>query len=256
MFKQPARYFVWSTLFLVIAIVVASLSAGFAFRSVDASPNAQTETLRTINVSGQGIVQVAPDVVYVTIGVESLNPDVQIAVDDVNGRIANVTDALLATGIAQEDIRTEMFNIYQESYGPFEGTTTPNYSFRVMIYLNVKVHNVDNIGDILSTAINAGANAINNIQFGVEDTATFESEARLMALKDAESRANEIADAQSLTITGIQQISDYGGGLNGFSGEKFGLGGGGGGGFDVGSVPISAGTLTFNISVNVTYTFE
>ena len=255
MFTLKNRYLSLGVLgFLIVALVVGAV-AGLNFRSADASPNAQADVLRTINVSGEGSVQIKPDIVYVTLGVERLDPDVTVAVDDVNARMENITQALIDAGIAEEDIRTEMYNIYQETYGPMGDPNVPQANFHVMLYLNVKVRNVDAIGDVLSTAINAGANAVNNLQFGIEDASAYEATARQLALDDADARAQEIADYKGLTVTGVQSISTYGGGSVPFAAEKFGVGGGGGG-FDVGSVPINSGTLTLSISVNVTYTFE
>lgn len=239
---------------LVVTLVVGAV-VGSTYRSADASPSAQSETPRTINVSGEGSVQVEPDIVYVTLGVEKLDPDVTVAVDDVNSRTEAITQALLDAGIAEEDIRTEMYNIYQENYGPPGDLNVPASNFRVMLFLNVKVRDVDAIGDILSTAVGAGANAVNNLQFGIEDPTAYENEARQLALDNADLRANEIAEYKDLTVTGVQHISAYGGGAVPFSAEKFGVGGGGGG-FDAASVPINSGTLTLSISVNVTYTFE
>lgn len=249
------RYLGFGAMGLLIVAVVAGSFMGFTYRSVDASPNAQTDVVRTINVSGEGSVQVEPDIVYVTLGVERLDPDVTIAVDDVNARSESVRQALLDAGIAEEDIRTEMYNIYQESYGPMGDPNVPQANFRVMLYLNVKVRDVNAIGDVLATAINAGANAVNNLQFGIEDSSVYEAEARELALDDADARVQAIADYKGLTVTGVQQISTYGGGSVPLTAEKFGVGGGGGG-LDVASVPISSGTLTLTISVNVTYTFE
>ena len=240
--------------FLIVALVVGAF-AGATYRPVDASLNAQAETPRTINVSGEGSVEVDPDIVYITLGVERLDPDVTVAVDDVNTRTENVTQALVDSGVAPEDIRTEMYNIYQETYGPVGDPNVPSANFRVMLFLNVKIRDVNAVGDILSTAINAGANAVNNLQFGIEDSSTYEATARQLALDNADARAQEIADYKGLTVTGVQHISAYGGGAVPFAAEKFGVGGGGGG-FDVASVPINSGTLTLTISVNVTYTFE
>jgi hypothetical protein len=220
------------------------------FSKASAEPNAQSgSTPRTISVTGVGYVETAPNIATISVGAESINQDVKVAVDDVNQRIEALTQALLEAGIEAKDIRTESYNIYQENYGPFEPGVEPQRSFRVFMILSVRVRQIDTVGALLSTMIDAGANAIHNIQFGVDDTSTPEAEARVLALQDARNRADQIAQELGVTIVGVQAVEEYGGGVGPILLDKVGIGGGG-------NTPISTGTLSITMSVRVSYIIE
>jgi uncharacterized protein YggE len=226
--------------------------------SQDDAPDAGDQ--RTITVTGYGVAYGAPDVVQVGLGVESLNADILVAMDDVTARMNAVMDVLEQNGVEATDIRTESFYIYQEyPYGqppmPVEGaegstgTDQPQTVFRVSTTVAVTVRQTENIAPVLAAAVNAGANMVNYIQFNIEDRQALESEARGLAVDDARTRAEELASLMGLSVGEPLRVAE--GDL--YNNPIFYGGGGGMGAAQAAPPPISQGQLSVNMTVNVTF---
>ena len=80
---------------------------------------------------------------------------------------------------------------------------------------------MDMVGTIIDIAFEAGANTLNDIVFSASDTEEASAQALTAAVKDARSKAEIMAAAAGLKITGIESITEsysYSGdsGLNAF----------------------------------------
>ena len=64
---------------------------------------------RTINVTGTGTVHVEPDIAVVSLGVQTLGPDVGTAVQENNRRAKAVMEALLELGVTPEEETTLLY---------------------------------------------------------------------------------------------------------------------------------------------------
>lgn len=199
---------------------------------------------RTITVTGYGIAYGAPDIARVGLGVESSDADVQVALEATNTRLEAVLAALREAGIADADIQTNYFSIYQDGGGP-EGRGEPTY--RVLSMANVRVRDTSLVGQIIADAVDAGANIVNFVEFGIEDRAALESEARDLAIADAQARAEEIAEALGLTVGKPLRV------VEGADAPLFNMYGRGAAG---GAAPIELGALSVNMAVTVTFAVE
>jgi uncharacterized protein YggE len=116
----------------------------------------------------------------------------------------------------------------------------------------VTVRDLGNLGDLLDAAVQAGANNVNSITFDVSDKTQAMSEARKAAAENAKQQAQELADAAGVKLGDIINVSYYDSSPVPYDYGK----GGGGARADVAmvSVPVSPGQ--FQITVNVTLTYE
>lgn len=207
-----------------------------------------TPAENTITVTGQGVAYAAPDIAFISLGVEVSDPDVNIAVNTANENMEAVRAALMSLGVGDNDIRTENFYIYRETIYN-EGAPTPDGVFRVSNYLRVTVRNTEQVPQVLSAALEAGANSVNNVVFSVEDTDAIASEARELAVDNARVRAQELADLTEVSVGDVLAIVE---GSNAFDPyfANYGYGGGGGG---AGAPPIEGGSLAIQVIVQVTF---
>jgi len=116
--------------------------------------------------------------------------------------------------------------------------------------VNVTVRKLDKLGDMLDTTVKAGANSVNSIQFDVADKSQSLKQARDLAVKDAQTQAQELSTTAGITLGPVQTISF----INNVPGpvmEAFGKGGGGG--VAAASVPISSGQMTLTVTINMSY---
>ena len=180
--------------FVLIIALILSLTSALAL----------AET--TITVSGTGETQISADTAVISLGVSAQNKDVLAAQQQVNESIASIRKALIDSGIREENINTEYINIYaiydyannQEQIAAYNASST----------LAVKVTDMDRIGALIDAAFAAGANTLNGITFSASDTDAAQAESLRMAVADAKKKAEVLAEASSLKITGISCISD------------------------------------------------
>ncbi|NJL92523.1 MAG: SIMPL domain-containing protein [Anaerolineae bacterium] len=205
----------------------------------------------TITVNGFGTAFAPPDLAYISLGVEVMNEDVSVAVNQTNQQIQAVISALLALGIEREDIRTENFSIYQERfYGP-EGPSESS-TYRVSNMLRVTVRDIQQIAEVLAGAVNAGANAIYGVNYDIADRQAVASEARSRAVENARAVAEELAGLLGVSVGNVLAVADTGS-PNQPMFDTYGLGGGATA-ESVTQPPIEVGML--GVSVNIMVTFE
>ena len=145
---------------------------------------AAPENVRTLNVNGLGQVYLTPDIAYIYIGVHTEGATASEAVDSNKTQTNSVIDALKKAGVDEKDIRTTNFSIWpSQQYSPDGAITGTVYMVDNSVYVTVR--NLDGLGDLLDSAISAGANNINSIQFDVADKTEAVKEARTKARKEA-----------------------------------------------------------------------
>jgi uncharacterized protein YggE len=229
--------------FAVIALALLTSACGTAVNP---------QAVRTLNVSGSGQANLAPDIAYIYVGVHTENPTAAEAVSENTTQTQTVLQAIKDFGIDEKDIRTTNFNIYpQDKFDPQTGTPTGDKTYVVDNTVYVTVHKLDQLGDLLDTVVKAGANTVNSVQFDVADKAEALKQARADAVKDAEAQAKSLAEAAGLSLGEIQTISFV-------DNQPIFDGKGGGGAFaaDAASVPIQPGQLTFTVNVNISYALK
>ena len=245
----------WIGSALALALIVAAgLAAGLAFRGDGQDAAAQTDDdRRTVSVSGNGQVSVEPDTGYISVGVEVTAETADAALAESNERIDAVTAALVGAGIAEDDITLGFYSIWPE-YN-YESEQPELRGFRVSHQLAVTVRNVDQTGDVLSTAVEAGANAVHNVTFGVEDPTAALDRARERAFEDAQRKGESLAGLSGGSLGVIVEISE-----NSFTPgpiERYGFDGDEEAAGDaVSSVPINPGESTFSVDVQVVWELE
>lgn len=207
--------------------------------------NAQSTSPGTITVPGYGAAFGAPDVAYLTLGIEVRNADVNTALAEADSGIAAIIEGLRALDIPAADMQTLDFSVWaEESYGP-EGPSLDAPSFyRVTNMLRVTLRDTTLVQSALDAAVSAGANRIHGITFGIDNPATLESDARLDALADAQDRAQQIADALGVTLGEPIAVSEGGAEMPYMMDAARALGGGG---------SIQEGQLSVSVQVQVAY---
>ena len=233
--------------FAVLALALVLSACGPTTINQDAPAN-----LRTLNVNGLGQVYLTPDIAYINIGVNTQSPSAAESVATNKEKSNAVIEAIKAAGVDPKDIHTTNFSIWSnptyDEMGVVSGTT-----YVVDNTVNVTVRNLDGLGDLLDSAVSAGANNIYSIQFDVADKSAAVKEARASAVEDAKTQAQELAEAAGLSLGEIQSISFY---ESSPTDDFEGKGGGGGGVAAEAALPIQPGQLAISVNVSVTYTIK
>ena len=236
--------------FAILAILALAVSACGPTTINQAAP----DTVRTLNVSGLGVVYLTPDIVYINIGVSTQREDAAEAVSVNKEQTSKVIQAIKDFGVNAKDIRTTNFSIWSNTqYDPSGSGQITSTTYSVDNTVSVTVRDLDKLGDLLDAAIQAGANNIYSIQFDVEDKTEATKEARAQAVEDAKTEAQELADVAGVSLVNIEDISYFESSPTAYMEGK----GGGGGGDAVGAaVPIQPGQLAISVTVNMTYSIK
>ncbi len=217
---------------------------------VGACAPASNADVRTLSVSGSGEAMLSPDIAYVYVGVHTEAPSAAEAVEQNTTQTEALIQAIRDFGIEANDIRTTNFSIYpMDRFDPATGLPSGEKVYAADNTVYVTVRDLATLGDLLDTAVQAGANTVNNVQFDVEEKDEALQQARAEAVSDARAQAEALAQAAGLSLGEIQSISF-------FDAQPYPIFEGKGGGFagDVAAtVPIQPGQLTFTVNVSVTY---
>ena len=172
-------------------------------------------------VTGEGTVTLEPDLVMLTLGVESIAKTVAEARNEAAGAMDAIVSALRARGVEDRDIQTQFFNIslqYEFIEIVEEGIRTRKQvvvGYRVNNSTAVKIRDLDAVGTIIDEVATAGGDAtrINGISFTVEDTKPFMTQLREAAVGDALAKAQQLASLTGVSLGRLAFISESGGGL-------------------------------------------
>ncbi len=228
---------------LLALLALLSLAGGPAF----AAPAQQLGPVNSITVSGTGKASGTPDVAYINLGVDNVAANVAQAVAEANRDMAAIIAAVRAAGVAAEDIQTQSFNVWPEDrYDPQTGAPTGERAYRVQNALSVTVRDIEKVSSVIDAALQAGADSVNGLSFGIADTTELEAQARLKAVEDARQRGAELAKAFGVTLGAPIIISEsFGGGAPPMVYAQAGLGGGG--------PQITPGQLSVSVQLTVTF---
>lgn len=229
------------SLFVLLAVILSSCSA----------VGVNEKSLRTMSVSGRGEVYLIPDIAYINIGTRSEALDVATALADNNKQAKSISAVLSEMGIDPLDIQTTAFNVYPyQNYG-MDGLPM-DLKYVVENTVNVKVRDLNRLGEILDAVVRSGANQINGISFDVEDRKQAESEARRLAIQDATEKAQELAGLASISLGEVQNISVY---SNGNPQPVYDAKGGGYYS-EASAAPIASGQMIISADANLVYSLK
>ena len=205
---------------------------------------------RTIHVTGSGSVVGEPDIATLNLGVSAEKASVEEAREVAASAMTDVIETLKANNIAENDIRTENFSIHPQYDYTDNGRVLRGY--RVNNTVNAKVRELETLSDIIDDAAAAGGDIVivNAIQFMIEDATALQTQARALAVKHAEAKAQTLAEASGVTLGKPVTITEtqFGGGPRIAFAESAA--------FDDSarsSTPIEAGELTVTVNVTIVY---
>lgn len=205
-----------------------------------ASPGGLT---RGITVTGVGQVKVRPDQALVSTGVQTRAQTAKEAQTVNNQQMQAVLTAIKGLNIPDANIQTSGISLY-----PVTDQDRNVTGYNASNQVTVRVENIDEAGTVLDAAIKAGANQIGSVQFTLKNEAQARSQALTDATKDAQAKADTLAKALGVQVTGIEAVAEAS-----TSGEY--VGPRVAASAAAGSVPIEAGEITVTAQVTIVYGF-
>ena len=188
------------------ALVTAVVVSGMAPRSALAvDPAAPRE--HTISVSGTGRVLTTPDIAELRLGVAVTKPTVKEARDLAADAMTKVIAALKKLGIADRDLQTTGLSLQPQYTYPSSGNPRLT-GYTLSNAVSVTLRDLEKLGPAIDDGLAAGATTLDGVYFRVDDSAGAEKQAREAAMADAKAKAQTLASAAGVSITGVASISE------------------------------------------------
>jgi uncharacterized protein len=230
---------------IIVGILIFSFSAlWFVYEYTKSRPE-----LRKFSVSGEGKEVVVPNIAEIRIGVISEGQDLTTLQKENSEKMNRIINFLKEKGIDEKNIQTENYLVtpkYDYSKPPYRIV-----GYTISQNLKVKVRDLSKIGEILSQAVNYGANNVYGPNFTIDDKEVYLEKAREKAIKNAKEKAEKIAKTAGFKlgkIVSIYESSPY---------EPYPIMlkemGGGGESLPVFQPQIQPGSQEIKVQVNITF---
>lgn len=171
---------------------------------------ATAESRRLITVSGEGRVDVAPDMALVTLGVTSEAKTTAAAMGETSEKMTALLAYLEGLGIDGPNVQTNQLSLHprydSRSSGPavISGYVATNT-------VSVRLLDLDQAGVVLDGVLESGANQFQGLQFTLQDDSAARDEARRRAVADARARAELYAEAAGVGLGPLMTLTEAGG---------------------------------------------
>ncbi|HUR16266.1 MAG TPA: SIMPL domain-containing protein [Candidatus Limnocylindrales bacterium] len=166
-------------------------------------------TSGTISVSGIGCVAIEPDVADVLLGVNISRKTVAEARAEAATTMAAILATVAEAGVPKRDVQSSFLSV-QPRYDYRDGRPPELSGYEMNNVATITVRDLAKLGDVIDGSLRAGATSMDGLEFRLADPAPAEREARIRAMANARSRADVIAEAAALTITGVESVTEGG----------------------------------------------
>jgi uncharacterized protein YggE len=173
----------------------------------------ETRPTRSIEVTGEARIDVAPDLALADFGVVTQAETAEAAAGENSSRMERVVAALRKAAGPDAQISTGAYSIRPVYTSPKERAEPRISGYNVSNTVHVRTKGLARFGAVIDAAVQAGANQVQRLTFTLSD----DSEPRRMALgraaAQARDKAQSIASALGLKAGRVQSVveQDFGG---------------------------------------------
>ena len=199
--------------------------------------------VRTLEVFGEGQVEVVPDIAYVQVGVTTVEEDVARASAENAALVERVLAAIAAAGVEQRDMATGHYSVsFERPYGERDGG---DGVYRVNNMVEIAIRDLSRVGRVMGAAMAGGANEMRGLRMELEDPRQALVTARRLAAQDAREKAEQLAELHGAQLGAVLEIVEEGGGGTAPLVKMMAA--------EARSVPIRAGTQRLGARLRVVY---
>jgi uncharacterized protein YggE len=166
--------------------------------------------LRQITVTGQGAIEVAPDMATITVGVTTEAKTAVDALEKNSTATTTVLDRLSILGIDPRELQTRNLSLsprWTNRSSSVDGS--PEISgFVATNTITVRVRDLPKLGEVLDAVVRDGANTFHGLSFGLQEPRPATDEARKQAVADAIAKATLYAQAAGVALGDVLSISE------------------------------------------------
>lgn len=233
-----------------ISMALCSLIA-LLTSAAEADENAHSSA-HTLTVNGAATLYKPADQLNLSIAVITEADNAEAALQSNNKKMRAVIETLIAKELTHKEYSTGQFNI-SPIYTPYPKDPPPNWTQKIVGYrvsnsLSIRTGKIDQAGEFIDAANQAGANSIDHISFGLQDERSYRQEIIKAATENAIQDAKGLAAAANLNLGRIRQIWLDNAGTPPHPNLKLAPAA-----FMERSTPIEAGDVAINANVTIVY---
>ena len=199
-------------LVLVPTVVLAGCGSGHA------SSQAPPVSLRTapidatsgdaggITAHGTGQVSGAPDVMTISVGVNTQAAHATDALGQNASKATAVINSLKGHGVPASDIQTSELSL-QPNYDNSGRVIT---GYQATDVVTAKLHNLTDAGQVIDAAVGAAGDAgrLDGVSFSIDDNSNLLAQARKDAVAAAAAQAQQLASAAGVHLGALRSLSE------------------------------------------------
>jgi uncharacterized protein YggE len=162
---------------------------------------------RLISVTGTAEVNVAPDEVVLSLGVESRDKDLAIAKAQHDHRVKKLLAEAHDAGVEGKYIQTSMLQMRPD----YSDEKVPRFlAYQVSQTIQVTLKDLSKYEHLITKLLEAGVNRVDSVEFLVAEPRKYKDEARAKAIRAAREKAVAMAAELGQTIGKPWDISEEG----------------------------------------------
>ncbi len=211
------KYFTW---LLVAVVAMLFLFLGSAtIHQLQQADTSSIDSRNTITVSGSGEAVAIPDIATFSFSVtkeSKTSAEAQKLATDISNKIL---EAVKKNGVAERDIKTTNYSLYpkydylQVVCPAIYPSTCPSgkevlRGYEISQSFDVKIRDVEKVGQIVEDATGAGATNINGPTFGIDKEDEIIAKARNEAINFAKNKAKLIADGLGVRLIRVVAFNE------------------------------------------------
>lgn len=192
----------------------------------------EIEKKNTITVSDSAEVYAKPDLALIVFSVVTEAKTVAQAMTQNTSKMNAVIDSAKGMSVEEKDLKTTSFNIrplyeYNRASSVYPSGQRVLVGYEVTQSLQVKIRDLEKIGQIIEGATDAGANQVGSLQFTIDDQDALKAQVREEAIKKAKAKAEKIADELGVDLVGIVGFNESASAVRyDYAMKEMGIGGG------------------------------
>lgn len=160
-----------------------------------------------LQVEGNSAVSVKPTTTTVNLTIESSNAEYVGALNNMTKRIDLLTKELMKNKFKESEILTSNFNVHNSRIRINDMWRDSGFVATQTVVITFP-HSKERLIEVLNSVTNSGARPTINLSFGLDDErkGKVKNELIKLAVKDARSKGDLLAESAGYKITGIKEI--------------------------------------------------
>ena len=165
---------------------------------------AQLTPTPSVDVTGEGIINIVPDQVSIKVRVENTGKDPQSVKQKNDDVISQVFATIKKFRIEDKDVQTDYIRLSKN----YE-YNTKTYNFAANQAITIRLRDLRMYETLMNSLLASGINRIDGVSFMASNQAALEVEARQRAVQNAKDKATQYAAVLSQNIGKAIHISEF-----------------------------------------------